>query len=80
MIQSGYGWKLLRTNWRTIPACCVFCCMSFRNKTAKKKHSKREHNPPTQTHMNIKRTYIYLTTLATTEDSCFLTKDFNTLS
>jgi hypothetical protein len=48
--------------------------MFFENKTRSTTHNEREHNPPTQTHMRIERTYIYLTTKATTEDSSFLAK------
>jgi hypothetical protein len=41
-------------------------------------HNKREHNPPTQTHMRIEMTHIYIYIYLTTEYSSFLTKDFNT--
>jgi hypothetical protein len=40
-------------------------------------HNRRKYNPPTQTRMRIEGTCI-LTTSARTEDSKFLTKDFNT--
>lgn len=41
------------------------------------KHNKRVHNPQTQTHMHVKRTYIF-NNISTTEDSGFLAKNFNT--